>query len=389
MRASEATVRIALDITPALRQTAGVGRYTLELARALIDRAAFDYLLFAGDRPNTQDRARAAALFGPSGTALRWGGIPARWQTRLWYRLGVGPSPERRTGRVALWHSPDFLVPPLRHARAVVTVHDLSFLVHPERADPALARFLDRAVPRAVGRAAQVLADSAHTAKDLTDYLKVPPERITVAYPGVGPEFGPEQAPEQLAAVRERLGLDRPYILGVGTLEPRKDWPLLMAAFTAAGPALAGHDLVLAGGEGWGVAPILAAAAEAGPRVRLLGFVPDAELPALMRLADAFAYPSVYEGFGLPPLEAMACATPTLVSDASCLPEVVGDAALVLPVGDLRAWAEGLVAAVGDTALRNRLAADGPRRAARFTWADCAATVEQVFRRSIPPGRPH
>jgi glycosyltransferase involved in cell wall biosynthesis len=288
-----------------------------------------------------------------------------------------------------LWHSPDFLVPPLRQARAVVTVHDLSFLVHPERADPALARFLGAAVPRAVGRAAQVLADSQHTAQDLMTYLDVPAEQLTVAYPGIGPEFRHDLPPEQLTALRDRLSLARPYILGVGTLEPRKDWPLLMAAFTGAGSALAGHDLVLAGGEGWGVAPILAAAREAGPRVRLLGFVPEAELPALMRAADAFAYPSVYEGFGLPPLEAMACATPTLVSDASCLPEVVGDAALVLPVGDVNAWSEGLVAAVGDGALRRRLAAEGPRRAARFTWDDCAATVEEVFRQSLPPATPH
>ncbi len=180
-------------------------------------------------------------------------------------------------------------------------------------------------MPAAVRRADHVLADSDNTRRDLVERLGVPAERVTVAYPGIGAAFRPVREPARLAAVRQRYGLHRPFVLGVGTLEPRKDWPLLVDAFERAGPALANHQLVIAGGAGWDLAPIAAAAEAAGERVRLLGFVPDDDLPALYSLADAFAYPSVYEGFGLPPLEAMACATPTVVSDASCLPEVVGD----------------------------------------------------------------
>ena len=207
----------------------------------------------------------------------------------------------------------------------------------------------------------------------------MPAERVSVAYPGIDAMFGPVREPAQLAAVRERYQLQRPFVLGVGTLEPRKDWPLLMDAFQRAGPDLAGHQLVIAGGAGWGLAPIAAAARTAGEQVRLLGFVPDADLPALYSLADAFAYPSVYEGFGLPPLEAMACATPTVVSNSSCLPEVVGDGAEIVPVGDAEALAAALVRLVGDAARRRELAERGPARAAGFTWEACAVAAETVY----------
>lgn len=369
---------VALDVTPALRQTAGVGRYTRELARALIRRGTLHYVLFAADRPG---RARASGRldFGPRAPALRWSRLPARWHTLWWHRLGWPLSPERWTGPVAVFHSTDFLAPPVRRARVVVTVHDLSFLLHPERADPALARFLSARVPAAVQRADHVLADSANTRRDLLERLGVAEERVSVAYPGVGTEFTAVLDAERRAAVRRRYELPVPFILGVGTLEPRKDWPLLMDAFLGAGPALASHQLVIAGGAGWGMGPIADAARAAGGRVRLLGFVREEDLPVLYSLADAFAYPSVYEGFGLPPLEAMACGTPTVVSSASCLPEVVGDGAVVVPVGDGRALSRALVQLTGDAALRRELVARGPARAATFTWDACAQATEAVY----------
>ncbi len=383
---STAPLPVALDVTPAVRQTAGVGRYARELARALVRRGRLPYVLFAADRPArspAQDHEVAApgADFGPQAPDIRWSGLPARWHAVWWHRLRLPPSPERWTGPVSVFHSLDFLAPPVRNARVVVTVHDLSFLVHPERADPALARFLAQRVPAAVRNADHVLADSDNTRHDLVERLGVPAERVSVAYPGIGAAFGPVREPARLAAVRQRYQLQRPFVLGVGTLEPRKDWPLLVDAFVRAGPALANHQLVIAGGAGWGLAPIAAAAEAAGERVRLLGFVPDDDLPALYSLADAFAYPSVYEGFGLPPLEAMACATPTVVSDASCLPEVVGDGAEIVPAGDAAALAAALVRLVGDGGRRRELAERGPVRAAAFTWEACAEAAETVYLR--------
>jgi glycosyltransferase involved in cell wall biosynthesis len=374
---------IGLDITPALRQRAGVGRYARELAKALLERDRFPYVLFNADRPPA---GGAAAGLGPHASPIHSVGVAARWLTLAWYRLGRGPAPERWTGPLALYHSLDFLAPPGTRAPVVLTVHDLSFLVHPARAEPKLERFLARAVPRSVRRAAHVLADSEHTRQDLVARLGLDPRRASVAYPGVEPRFRRVADPAALGAVSARYGLTRPFVLGVGTLEPRKDWPVLMEALARAGPALADHALLIAGGEGWGVAPIREAAARAAGRVRLLGYVPDEDLPALYSLADAFAYPSVYEGFGLPPLEAMACGAPTVVSTASCLPEVVGDAALAVSPGDAHALSRALVSLVTDAPLRARLVAAGPQQAARFTWPGCAAAVEAVYARLLGAG---
>jgi glycosyltransferase involved in cell wall biosynthesis len=267
----------------------------------------------------------------------------------------------------------------------VVTVHDLSFLRRPEYADPGLQRHLSASVPRAARRADHVLADSDNTRQDVVTLLGVPDDRVTVAYPGVSPAFQRVEDPAAREAVRARYGLGRPFVLGVGTIEPRKEWPVLVAAFERAG--LTAHALVIAGRRGWLVAGVDAAVAGARADVRLLGFVDDADLPALYSLADAFAFPSAYEGFGLPPLEAMACGTPTVVSDAPCLPEIVGDAALVTPVGDAAALAAALVRLVRDADTRADLAARGPARSARFTWDACAETVEAVYGAVAARGR--
>lgn len=393
-------LRVAFDLTPAVRQRAGIGRYTRALGRALAARDDVDLVWFVADRLDAAGRAAAAALVGGDAAAVRSMPLPARTLTALWHRLGVPlpAAPWLRRGApgappLDVFHATDYLAPPRPGAPAVVTVHDLSFLRHPELAEPSLARFLARAVPRAARRAAHVLADSAWTRDDVVALLGVRAAGVSVAYAGVGDAFqpaGPGADAAADAAVRRRLGLDAPYILGVGTIEPRKDWPTLIAAFaTASAPgglaagSLAGHALVIAGGLGWRTEATVAAAAAAraaGRDVRLPGFVADADLPALYRGATAFAFPSRYEGFGLPPLEAMACGIPTAVSAASCLPEVTGDAALHVAPGDVAAWAAALAALATDGALRARLAAAGPARAAAFDWAAGAAAAVGAYR---------
>jgi len=372
---------VVLDVTPAVRQEAGIGRFVREQARALLERGTYDYRLFVADGAGARSAALAELVAGaarpPGVVALP---LPAPWWTRLWHRARV-PLPARAlTGPADLFHATDYLAPPFTPGRLVVTVHDLSFLAHPELAEPSLARFLGARVPRAARRAARVLADSEHARGEIVARLGVPPERVAVAYGGVDPALAARAAAADHQAVRARFGLPGPYVLGVGTLEPRKDWPLLMAAFARAaeGP-LAGHVLAIAGGRGWRDAPIREAAAAHGPRVRLLGRVPDEALPGLYAAADAFALASRYEGFGLPPLEAMACGVPTAVAGAASLPEVAGDAALVVPAGDVDAWTTALVRLVTDEPLRARLVAAGPARAARFTWDACAAATEAAY----------
>jgi glycosyltransferase involved in cell wall biosynthesis len=297
----------------------------------------------------------------------------------LWHRLRLPVAADWWTPGVDVYHATDFLLPPLSRARGVVTVHDLSFLTVPDRSEPSLRRYLERAVPAAARSADHVVADSKNTRNDLIDGLGLDADRVSVAYPGVSDAFAPMPRETARRYVRERLGVDGPFVLGVGTIEPRKDWPLLIRAYERCLETVRGLSLVIAGADGWGTQATYEAARRAAGRVRLLGRVADGDLPWLYSAALVFAYPSVYEGFGLPAVEALACAAPTVVADASCSREVVGDAAIVVPPGDTDAWAGALVAIAADEPLRSELARRGPERAARYTWARCAEALERVY----------
>jgi glycosyltransferase involved in cell wall biosynthesis len=378
-------MRIAVEYTPAVYQGGGIGRYTRELVHALaqLDAENEYILLVAGSRSTPAPRPRDPSTLNPRFQVRRIP-IPQRWLTILWHRLRLPLPVEVFSGPIDLLHSPDYVLPPTRGARSVVTVHDLSFLTVPEAADPRLRRYLSRAVPRAVARADHVLADSHSTRDDLVTHLGVEPQRITVVYPGVDPRFRPlDEAAVQF--VRARYDLQEPFILAVGTLEPRKNFPTLIEAYARLqdfGVALSEVQLVIAGGKGWLYEGIFAAVERLGlgERVRFLDFVPDPDLPALYNAAAVFAFPSLYEGFGLPPLEAMACGTPVITSNVSSLPEVVGDAALTVPPTDVAALAEALARALTDEHLRATLRQQGLQQAARFTWDAAARTLLAVYR---------
>jgi glycosyltransferase involved in cell wall biosynthesis len=375
---------IGVDYTAAAWQGAGIGRYTRELIRAAVPRdRTLRYRLFyaAGglpaDAPYVADlRALAAANPNVSVHALP---ISPRLLTILWQRARLPLPVERLVGRLDLLHAPDFVLPPTR-ARTILTVHDLTFMVRPESADARLRRYLMAAVPRSLRRADRVLVDSQATAADLERLLGVAGPHVRLLYPGVDPRFQPMPA-TATEPVRAALGLPAHFLLFVGTLEPRKNVPRLIAAFAqiAADPQCADLHLVIAGRRGWLYDEIFATVERLGlhNRVQFLDFVADQQLPALYNLARAFVYPSVYEGFGFPALEALACGTPVVTANVASLPEVVGTAAVLVDPYDVTAIAQGIAAALQNAA---SLRAAGPPQAQRFNWAASGAALIEVYR---------
>ena len=386
-------MRIGIDYTAAVRQRAGIGRYTRELVGALLHLPhSHRYILFAATgnlRPAPPHLAPcdfAPCDFAPCDFApcdLRTVPLSDDWLARIWHRLRLPIPVEAVVGRVDLFYSPDFVLPPtLPRTRTVLTVHDLSFLHYPDHFVPKLVRYLESVVPRSVARADRVLADSEATRADLIRLLGVPPEKVEVLYSGVDPRFRPEPEPGERERLKARYGVgDQPYVLSVGTLQPRKNFVRLIRAFARLRSATLrlAPRLLIAGGRGWLYEEVLEEAERRGDRVRLLGFVDDADLPALYRNARLFVFPSFYEGFGLPVLEAMACGVPVVCSSASSLPEVAGDAALLVDPHDEEGLAAAMERALADETLRAEMRARGLQQAARFTWDRAARQLLSVF----------
>jgi glycosyltransferase involved in cell wall biosynthesis len=370
--------RVAIHYTPALSQSAGIGRYT----RGLVDALA--------RLPESQSWQFQLFVMGglrsphPWPAHFAWHSTPLteRTLTRAWHRLRLPFPAEWLTGPIDLYHSPDYVLPPLRRAAGIVTIHDLSFLRVPECADPGLRAFLTAAVPPSVTRARHVLADSESTRRDLIELMKVPPEKISVVPAGIGPEFQRVTDEARLNSVRIHYGLPQHFILGLGKLEPRKNFVRLIQAYAHLRRRWAPpQHLVIAGGRGWLYDDILRQPDRLGVSgwVHFPGFVADDDLPALYSLADAFAFPSLYEGFGIPPLEALACGTPTVVADNSSLPEVMGEAALQVPAEDVTALAEALARLLEDEEWRQRTLTAGPAQARPFTWEAAARRLLAAY----------
>ncbi len=272
-------------------------------------------------------------------------------------------------------------VVPLVHPRSVVTIHDLGYLHEPESHPPASRRHLHLSTRWSVHAARRVIAISTATHRDLVRAYGVPEGKIRVVHHGVGPEFRPASR-EAVAEMKARLGLPARYVLAVGTIQPRKNLGCLAGAMRSVRECDLPHHLVVAGKRGW-LAEVVEREVEASGMAGLVhwaGYVSPADLPALYTGADAFCFPSLYEGFGLPALEAMACGVPTLISDRGALPEVAGTAAIVVDAADEQAIGAALVRLLTDADLRRRLVTQGSARAALFTWDRTAAQTLDILR---------
>ena len=281
----------------------------------------------------------------------------------------------------ALAHTHYFVSPHLR-CPAVVTVHDISYARAPElfsRRDRTLLGF----VRGSVRRAERVIAVSEFTRADLCDHYGLDHAKVVAIPNGVGPDFRPQD--DAAARVRERFGIDRPYVLCVGALQPRKNVPLAIEAYAQLAGRNTDCELVVAGGDRGGRIDVLDAILRTRTtgRVHLVGHVEEHELPALYSAARAFVFPSLYEGFGLPALEAMACGTPVVASNTTGLAEAVGDAGLTVDPTSADDLAEALRRLLNDQELSERLVAAGHVRAAHFTWARTAQGTAGVYREAL------
>ncbi|MGB9751894.1 glycosyltransferase family 4 protein [Roseiflexus castenholzii] len=392
-------MHVGIDFTAGAWQGAGIGRYTRELIGAILTQSPdlrFTLFYAAGfpgaAPPPYLPEVRRLCASHPRTRAVPIP-LPPRRLTQLWHRLRVPLPIEWLTGPLDILHAPDFVAPPTR-ARTLVTIHDLSYMVHPECAVPGVAAFLRDAVPRTLRRADVIVADSESTRRDLQRLLNIAPERVSVVYPAVDERFRP-LPPEMCEPVRRRLRLPSRFILFVGTIEPRKNLVRLLEAFARIDPATRRQGsgdlfLVIAGRRGWMDQPVFETLDRLGlrDRVQILDFVADSDLPVVYNLAQAFVYPSIYEGFGLPPLEALACGTPVVTSDNSSLPEVVGSAALLVPADDVAALTQGMSRLLNDNALRAQLRQAGLEQARRFRWEASARQMIEHYH-SLSTGASH
>lgn len=378
---------IVLDGLPLQVRSAGIGVYTRSLVRRMAKlRPDLDFVLLGLSDfalwclravPPSQERDE---LFPPN---VRWATTPLYPFIAGYPLAGLPPlvPVAIATGAPSLYHATNYVLPRRFGAHAVVTVHDLALLRFPELGTAALRRHV-RKTRDSVRRAQRVIADSEATRKDLITLLHVPPDKVRVVHLGCDEDFGGGHAGQSRENVARRLGTNQPYLLHVGTIEPRKNLIRLVSAFAAARREVGfPHHLVLAGSPGWGGDEVLRKIHDAnlGELVHLVEDGSRAVVRDLYRAADLFVYPSLYEGFGLPPLEAMASETPVVASNAASLPEVVGDAALLVDPLDEAALAHAIVRGLTDEMLRRTLRRAGSKRARLFTWERCARETLSVY----------
>ena len=378
-------MRIALDLSLVPGQRVGVGQYAYQLASALarVDRAN-SYVLYPVFYFIVNPEYYRTELPVAANMRIAHRRLPPRLVQFLWRRDRSELFKEYLLGRADIVHSTTFCAPRFRapRRRLVVTIHDCTFVTHPEFHLPANIEHCLRGTRLAIERADALIAVSESTRRDLIERMGAPADRIVVTREAADPGLARVTDAARLAAVRRRYELPERFILFLGAMEPRKNVLRLIEAFATLRPALRRETvLVVAGAHGWLNDSVRERVGKLGlaESVQFPGYIAGDDIAALYSLATVFAYPSLWEGFGLPVLEAMACGTPVLTYDVSALPEVAGDAALLVPPTEVEAIADGLTRLLSDDALRADLVARGLRRAAAFSWERCARETLAVY----------
>ena len=361
-------MRLALDATPLIGPGTGVAVFTRGLLHGLLRRSLDVQAYALSWRGRTALGGLLPEAVGVSGRPMAAGPLLRLWRRASW------PPIEWWTGAVDVVHGTNFVVPPARRAARVVTVHDLTAVRYPELCTRTTLQY-PALVRRAVATGAFVHALSQAMADEIVELLDVPPDRVRAVHLGVDAVEGGDAS-----RGRGIAGADR-YVLALGTVEPRKALPTLVEAFDGLAADDPDVHLVIAGPDGWGATALrlAIAGAAASTRIRRLGFVDAAERADLLAGASVLAYPSVYEGFGLPPLEAMAAGVPVVATDAGALPEVLGDAAEIVPAGSADALADGLRRVLADDDRAGVLVRRGRAQAGSYRWDACADAMLRLY----------
>lgn len=368
----DAALRIGIDGDTLGRKRTGDESYLASLMRALgrVD-PVNDYTVFVRD---------ADAVAQQFSTLSAWRFRPVRPKS-IWLRYPLGFPAALRRQRLDLLHT-QYFVPPFCRCPAVVTVHDISFAVRPEYFTLKDQVLLKTLVPTALRRARRVITDTEYTRRDLVRVYGVDPNHIAVIPLAADPRYRVLDRAACRAAITARHDAPQGFILYIGTLQPRKNVETLVRAYAQFRRRTGlPHKLLIVGKPKYKFEAVFTAIRESGYEadIRITGFVPDDELPQYYNAADVFVFPSRYEGFGLPVLEAMACGTPVISSSASCLPEVVADAGLLADAEAPDEFADAMERVLGDPALAAQLGERGRRHAAGFTWDRTARETLAVY----------
>ena len=372
-------MRIGFDISAQSLPRSGIGRYQYQLLKALLeqDRENF-YHLYAF---NVRHRDRFKEIQFPSENyKVDVLPIPQRLIT-MWWMMSRFPSVDQLASDCDIYQVSEICAQPVKRAKSVAFVHDLTTLLFPEHHTKS-NRFLHNQRFKKMGTMDGILTNSEATKADIVNYLKIDPEKIVVTHLGADSAFRP-MSEEEVNPFLEKYDLNKPYILFVGTLEPRKNVKTLISAFNRLKKERQiPHELVMAGQRGW-LFDYALKAIEKSPYkndIRHLNYVPEADLPALMNGATVFAYPSFYEGFGLPVLEAMQCGTPVVTSPVSALPEVGGEACLYANPHSETELANRLYEIINDSELQKQLSERGIERSKLFSWEMCAKRTLDAYK---------
>jgi glycosyltransferase involved in cell wall biosynthesis len=371
-------MRIGLDGYPLSEPRTGVGHYTLELARALALAYPSDQFELVSPKPFDGSVTEGESISNLDFVRAKSSSIRGHWWS-------VGLPLHARRASFDVFHGTNFELPLWRGRRTVLTVHDLSALVYPELHQPRLARRARRRLPLAARLAGAIITPTEAVKLEVCAQFHLKPEKVTAVHEAPRTSFRP-LPPGETAETRKRLGVEDDFLLFVGTLEPRKNLLTLLKALdqvlrhTSLRP-----QLVVAGGKGWLMDETFSFINTAGinERLCLTGYLKDDDLRALYSSCKAFVYPSLYEGFGLPPLEAMACGAPVIASRIPTLQETLGDAAVLIEPVDVDGLAKSIIEIFENDERRQAMISAGPEHAAKFSWAKAAQQTYEVYERVL------